>query len=184
VPTSKYEGHSDNAATVSTPVSEAQSRVPFSQNSVLDHLGISLLPLTKSVHFVVTSTKLTSPLSRSMLSNLLSFANFFFTCDRYFRTRPPPANKSQNAIIDAWRVYFDDLKRELAVSLSGFTSLRAILFITPQDVPGRISFTADIWSNQSRYPYLVVTAHWIAEGQIYPPPAATSSIDSISPFAG
>jgi hypothetical protein len=65
------------------------------------------------------------------------------------------------SIIDAWQVYFDVLKKELAVSLSRFTSSRDILFITHQDVPGRISFTADIWSNQSRHPYFAVTAHWI-----------------------
>ena len=37
----------------------------------------------------------------------------------------------------------------------------SILFITHQDAPRKISFTADIWSNQSCYPYLAVTAHWI-----------------------
>jgi hypothetical protein len=73
----------------------------------------------------------------------------------------PRRTKVTGAIIDAWREYFDVLKKDLAVSLSRFTSSRAILFITHQDVPGRISFTADIWSNQSRYPYLAVTAHWI-----------------------
>jgi len=63
--------------------------------------------------------------------------------------------------MDKWGDYFDVLKKDLAVSLSRFTSSRAILFITHQNAPGRISFTADIWSNQSRYPFLAVTAHWI-----------------------
>ena len=72
----------------------------------------------------------------------------------------PQRTKVRGAIIDAWREYFDVLKQELAVSLSRFTS-RAILIITHQDVPGRISFTGDIWSDQSHYPYLAVTAHWI-----------------------
>jgi hypothetical protein len=72
----------------------------------------------------------------------------------------PRRTKVTGAIIDAWGVYFDVLKKALQVSLSRFT-LRAIFFITHQDAPGRISFTADIWSNQSRYPFLAVTAHWI-----------------------
>ena len=28
---------------------------------------------------------------------------------------------------------------------------------------GRVSFTADIWSDQTRQPYLAITAHWISE---------------------
>jgi hypothetical protein len=72
----------------------------------------------------------------------------------------PRRSKLRGAIIDAWGEYFDVLKKELAVSLSRFT-LRAILFITHQNAPGKISFTADIWSNQSRHPFLAVTAHWV-----------------------
>ncbi|KAI0278911.1 hypothetical protein BC826DRAFT_926478, partial [Russula brevipes] len=46
-------------------------------------------------------------------------------------------------IMDKWGDYFDVLKKNLA------------------NAPGRISFTADIWSNQSRYPFLAITTHWI-----------------------
>jgi hypothetical protein len=72
----------------------------------------------------------------------------------------PRRSNLRGAIIDAWGEYFDVLKKELAVSLSRFT-LRAILFITHQNAPGKISFTADIWSNQSRHSFLAVTAHWV-----------------------
>jgi hypothetical protein len=75
----------------------------------------------------------------------------------------PQQTKVRAAIIDAWQVYFDDLKKELAVSLSRITSSLAILFITHQGAPGRISFTADIWSNQSRHPYFAITTHWIVK---------------------
>ena len=72
----------------------------------------------------------------------------------------PGDQKSERLSLIHGGTHFNDLKKDLEVSLSRFT-LRAILFIIHQDVPGRISFTADIWSNQSRYPYLAVTAHWI-----------------------
>jgi len=30
---------------------------------------------------------------------------------------------------------------------------------------GQVSFTADIWSNQSRYPFLAMTGHWMSRLQ-------------------
>ncbi|KAI0290317.1 hypothetical protein BC826DRAFT_880451, partial [Russula brevipes] len=55
----------------------------------------------------------------------------------------PRRSKVREAIINEWGKYFHIMRKEL------------------ENVPGRISFTADIWSSQSRYPYLAVTAHWI-----------------------
>jgi len=72
----------------------------------------------------------------------------------------PRRSKVRESILDSWATRFNKMKKDFEVSLSRFT-LRAILFIIHQAVPGRISFTADIWSDQSRHPYLAVTAHWI-----------------------
>ena len=72
----------------------------------------------------------------------------------------PWRSKVRESILDSWATHFNQMKKDFEVSLSRFT-LCAILFIIHQAVPGRISFTADIWSNQSRHPYLAVTAHWI-----------------------
>jgi hypothetical protein len=47
-----------------------------------------------------------------------------------------------------------------------FISLCCILSYLFKDAPGKISFTADIWSNQSRYPYLAVMAHWIGRDKV------------------
>ncbi|KIK16554.1 hypothetical protein PISMIDRAFT_47771, partial [Pisolithus microcarpus 441] len=48
-------------------------------------------------------------------------------------------------IIQAWKDYFVVLKTEL------------------QHVVGNISFTIDIWSLDSRQPYLAMTAHYIVD---------------------
>ncbi|CAA7261628.1 unnamed protein product [Cyclocybe aegerita] len=47
-------------------------------------------------------------------------------------------------VIKAWEVYFRVLKQDLAIALR------------------KVSFTADIWSNQSCYPHLAMTTHWIS----------------------
>ncbi|KIK19161.1 hypothetical protein PISMIDRAFT_43606, partial [Pisolithus microcarpus 441] len=48
-------------------------------------------------------------------------------------------------IIQAWKDYFVVLKTEL------------------QHAVGNISFTVDIWSSDSRRPYLAMTAHYVAD---------------------
>ncbi|KAF9220538.1 hypothetical protein BS17DRAFT_649737, partial [Gyrodon lividus] len=48
-------------------------------------------------------------------------------------------------IIEAWQAYFAILKEELSHTL------------------GNISYTLDIWSDDARRPYLVMTAHWIGQ---------------------
>ncbi|KIM74934.1 hypothetical protein PILCRDRAFT_35746, partial [Piloderma croceum F 1598] len=50
----------------------------------------------------------------------------------------------REAIITAWQSWFTGLKRELA------------------EAAGRISFTADVWSDSNRRGYLAITAHWIS----------------------
>jgi len=89
----------DNADTVPNPGSKAQSRVPFSQEAFLEHL----------VNFIIASdqvgTTSLSPLprllislSQSTLSNLLSFASFFFTCDCSFRKTASPGKQRLESI--------------------------------------------------------------------------------------
>ncbi|KIK19120.1 hypothetical protein PISMIDRAFT_73524, partial [Pisolithus microcarpus 441] len=48
-------------------------------------------------------------------------------------------------IIQAWKDYFAILKIDLASAV------------------GDVSFMADIWSSDSRHPYLALTAHWITK---------------------
>ncbi|KAI0286321.1 hypothetical protein BC826DRAFT_1121221 [Russula brevipes] len=56
----------------------------------------------------------------------------------------PRHNKIREAIIAQWRVSFEQLKSDLSKSC------------------GRISFTADIWSNSNLEAYLALTTHWIS----------------------
>ncbi|KIK15357.1 hypothetical protein PISMIDRAFT_115302 [Pisolithus microcarpus 441] len=53
--------------------------------------------------------------------------------------------KIRSNIIQVWKDYFAILKIDLASAV------------------GDVSFTADIWSSDSRRPYLALTAHWITE---------------------
>jgi hypothetical protein len=74
----------------------------------------------------------------------------------------PGRTKLRELVIQAWRDYFEQLRRDLAVSLvyllqyffSGFCIQMAL---------GQISFTMDIWSDPLLQSYLALTAHWIAE---------------------
>ncbi|KAH9911637.1 uncharacterized protein B0H18DRAFT_828123, partial [Fomitopsis serialis] len=56
----------------------------------------------------------------------------------------PHRTKLRELIINRWKLFFEDVKKELL------------------SAPGRINFTADIWSDQRRRGYLGVTAHWLA----------------------
>ncbi|KAF8870156.1 hypothetical protein BD779DRAFT_1409123, partial [Infundibulicybe gibba] len=56
----------------------------------------------------------------------------------------PHRTKIREQIITSWKEHYKVLKGNLASSL------------------GRISFTADIWSDGNRKPYLAITSHWIA----------------------
>ncbi|KAF8872830.1 hypothetical protein BD779DRAFT_1427496, partial [Infundibulicybe gibba] len=55
----------------------------------------------------------------------------------------PHRTKIREQVIMAWKKYYKILKVELENSM------------------GRISFTADIWSDANRAPYLAITGHWI-----------------------
>ncbi|KAF9232931.1 hypothetical protein BU15DRAFT_25035, partial [Melanogaster broomeanus] len=48
-------------------------------------------------------------------------------------------------IIQAWKSYFEVLKKDLAHAL------------------GNISYTSDIWSDDAQRPYLTMTMHWIGQ---------------------
>ncbi|KAG5649373.1 hypothetical protein H0H81_004256 [Sphagnurus paluster] len=56
----------------------------------------------------------------------------------------PRRTKVTTSIMKAFKKYFQDLIDELQAAL------------------GDISFTADLWSSKTRYPYFAVTAHWVA----------------------
>ncbi|KAH7918397.1 hypothetical protein BV22DRAFT_998179, partial [Leucogyrophana mollusca] len=56
----------------------------------------------------------------------------------------PHRTKLRELVLDAWREYFNVLKRDLA------------------NAAGRVSFTTDIWSDDNLRPFLAMTAHWIS----------------------
>ncbi|KAI0294506.1 hypothetical protein BC826DRAFT_1104575 [Russula brevipes] len=114
------------AGTVPTPVSEAQSLVPFSQKSFLEDLRDVIIANDLSINFAE------SPELHKMVCNLQPALQ-----DKDI----PQQTKVRGAIMDKWQDYFYVLKKDLA------------------NAPGRISFTADIWSNQTHYPFLAVTVH-------------------------
>lgn len=74
----------------------------------------------------------------------------------------PHRSKVRGLVIDTWKLYFQDLRRDLAVYFSVFVSLR-LLISRVQDALGQVSFTTDIWSDQNRRSFLAITAHWIAK---------------------
>ncbi|KAE9396787.1 hypothetical protein BT96DRAFT_794211, partial [Gymnopus androsaceus JB14] len=57
----------------------------------------------------------------------------------------PHRTKLRAAIIEQFQVYFNQLKTDLAASVS------------------KISFTADVWSSFMMKPYLAITAHWLEQ---------------------
>ncbi|KIM87973.1 hypothetical protein PILCRDRAFT_40867, partial [Piloderma croceum F 1598] len=50
-------------------------------------------------------------------------------------------------IIKAWRAWFRGLKEKLACAA------------------GKISFTADVWSDHNRRSYICITAHWLTKDE-------------------
>jgi hypothetical protein len=61
------------------------------------------------------------------------------------------------------RLVIGRVREKLQVRLNHFllTHLYPILFLSPQDVPGLISFTFDTWTSDIGAPYLGVTGHYI-----------------------
>jgi len=59
----------------------------------------------------------------------------------------PHRTKLREAIIETWESHFKALRLELA------------------DAVGKVSFTADLWSDKNLRSYLCITAHWIARNK-------------------
>ena len=76
----------------------------------------------------------------------------------------PCHDKMREAILDHWQKSFECLKVDLSVSLQ-FILLIQLASITQQNSCGKISFTADIWSNANMQAYIAVTSHWISGDQ-------------------
>jgi hypothetical protein len=76
----------------------------------------------------------------------------------------PRRTKIKKEIIQAWQDYFVVLKQDLAVRSPMFVKIILLInFLNyTQGALGNVSFTTDIWSSDTRKPYLAVTAHWIA----------------------
>ena len=68
-------------------------------------------------------------------------------------------------IIGAWKDYFVGLKQDFSVRILSFIGLISLIVSLncAQNAVGDISFTADIWSSDAQWPYLALTAHWIAK---------------------
>ena len=101
-----------------------------------------------------------------MLLNVLNFVSFSSYYGRTSKMKTYlAAQKSENQLLKLGRL----------ILLFSSTNLRYVLYdpfkpciANPsQNSLGKISFTADIWSNQSRYPYLAITGHWLSRTQGY-----------------
>ena len=66
------------------------------------------------------------------------------------------------AIVTTWKSGFLTLKRDLAVSVTNLFLEWHVIEPFCQEAAGRISFTADVWSDSNRRGYLAITCHWIA----------------------
>jgi hypothetical protein len=69
----------------------------------------------------------------------------------------PHRTKIRTAIVEAWAAWFSVLKKRLAVSSQALFNNNMF-----QRAAGRISFTADVWTDHNRRAYLGMTAHWLA----------------------
>ena len=75
----------------------------------------------------------------------------------------PHQTKLREAIVTAWKSWFITLKCDLAVGVTNqFLESRMTELFFFQEAAGRISFTADVWSDSNRRGYLAITCHWIA----------------------
>ena len=74
----------------------------------------------------------------------------------------PRRTKLQELIIETWKDYFKVLKDDLVVSHYPLNALDFSSLLI-QNSMGRISLTADIWSDPNMRPFLACTAHWIAK---------------------
>ena len=72
----------------------------------------------------------------------------------------PRHDKTREAILYRWKNSFEELKRELMVSLQILPSFYTNL--NQWESCGQISFTADVWANGNLAAFLALTAHWIS----------------------
>jgi hypothetical protein len=126
------------------------------------------------VHFIVADDQVSlfyAPNCVSFLTALLPQAINVIECPEFRDlllllrsdlqdTMIPRRTKVRQMVLEAWNHSFVDLKRDLAVSL--IVIFFRLLILPVQNALGLISFTCDIWSDQTRQPFLAITAHWVA----------------------
>jgi hypothetical protein len=81
-------------------------------------------------------------------------------------TEIPHRAKMRKAIVEGWQCEYKRLKQEMQVSSHVHTGMGfSIEYASRQHIAqnslGKISFTADIWSDPQLRPFLAITAHWI-----------------------
>ena len=76
----------------------------------------------------------------------------------------PHRTRLRESIIEAWKTWFESLKIELSVCffLLSYPTITYSNFLGHQRAVGKISFTANVWSDQNRNSFLCVTVHWIS----------------------
>ena len=74
----------------------------------------------------------------------------------------PHRTKLCKAIVTTWKSGFLTLKRDLAVSVTNLFLEWHIIEPFFQEAASRISFTADVWSDNNWRGYLAITCQWIS----------------------
>lgn len=128
-------------------------------------LSTSLWPMIKYVtHLNHLSHHLTSLIQSINVIKCREFCNLLLLlCTDLKDSDIPHRTKLCESIIKAWKAYFSVLISDLQVHYSNPASSSYLLTtVKLQKAKGRISFTADLWSNKNLCSYLCITAHWLA----------------------
>lgn len=64
-------------------------------------------------------------------------------------------------IMATWGKHLDELQAEMMVRPFKITVLQISLAMSFQAALGKISFTADVWSDPNLVPFMAMTGHWI-----------------------
>ena len=140
--------HSTNSTTPDNTASKNRADIlPFSLPQLHKHL----------IDFIVADDQSLNILECKEFQCLLLFLRE--------DTNIPHRTKIKIDIIEAWKDYFVGLKQDLTVHILSFIGLISLIVSLncAQNAVRDVSFTADIWSSDARWPYLALTAHWIAE---------------------
>lgn len=70
----------------------------------------------------------------------------------------PHCTKIHSRIMEIWELHIHDLKKKMQVH--HYLTYYFILSSATQDTVGKISFTADCWSDSNLTPFMAITAHW------------------------